>query len=431
MDFPLQGGSKRLLVLAGACLLSGLLIFQALVLWLANRRVQSGRLEIMQRGAELLPGNAESWDRVGRFQQLDFANPDSRAAIQNYLKAVHYDPHSSFYWIDLASAYEDVGNMAAARSAFDNAERAYPISALVSWNYGNFLVRLGDYDGGYRKIQNAGRVDPALLPLAISRTWRATGSVDDLLNKALPPDRQAYVQALNFFTSLGRTDACLQVWQKLMALGQPLPVADTLPFQDTLINAGAAGEEVTVWRQSIAAAGIGDQNRASSSLIWNGDFAHDFVNGGLDWRWTSSSNVSASFDSAGPSHRGRSIRLDFGGGANTFLNEPAQYVPVEPGRRYHFHAWLRTEQITTESGMQISITDPNHNGAVDFASDNFTGSHEWTPIDADVAAGPQTHFFLVRLLRAPSRLFDNKISGTVWLSGVSLVPDNPGQRSLP
>ena len=85
------------MVLAGACVVSAVITFQALQLWVATRRVQSGRLEMMQRGAELLPGNAESWDRVGRFQQLDFANPDSRAAIQNYLKAVHYDPYSSFY----------------------------------------------------------------------------------------------------------------------------------------------------------------------------------------------------------------------------------------------------------------------------------------------------------------------------------------------
>lgn len=216
-----------------------------------------------------------------------------------------------------------------------------------------------------------------------------------------------------------------------MALGEPLSIADTLPFQDALIKADASGEEVAVWRQSIAAAGIGEQNQAYHSLIWNGDFARDFVNGGLDWRWTSSSSVSASFDSAGPSHQGRSIRLDFGGGANTFLDEPAHYAPVEPGRSYHFHAWLRTDQITTERGMQISIIDPNHNGAVNFITDNFTGSHDWTPIDADVTAGPQTHFLLVRLLRAPSRLFDNKISGTVWLSDVSLVPSNLGQRPLP
>ena len=380
----------------------------------------------MQRGAQLLPGNAESWDRVGRFQQLDFANPDSRAAIQSYLKAVRYDPHSSFYWIDLASAYEDVGDMTGARSAFDNAESAYPISALVSWNYGNFLVRLGDYDGGYQKIQTAVRSDPTLLPLAISRTWRATGSVDDLLNKALPANHQAYVQALNFFTSFGRVDACLQVWQKLMGLGKPLPIADTLPFQDELIKADAGSEEVAAWRQSLTAAGISEQSPPNHSLIWNGDFARDFVNGGLDWRWTSPSGVSASFDSAGPSHQGRSIRLDFGGGANILLEEPAQYVAVEPGRQYHFRAWLRTDQITTESGMQISVTDPNHSRAVDFVTDSFTGSHNWTPVDADVVAGPQTHFLLVRLLRTPSRLFDNKISGTVWLSNVSLVPRNPG-----
>lgn len=422
---------KRSLVLAGACLVSAVLAFQALQLGVATRRIESGRLDLMQKGAQLLPGNGEFWDRVGRFWQLDFANPDSNAAVQNYLKAVQDDPNSSFYWMDLASAYEDVGDLARARAAFDKAESVYPISALVAWNYGNFLVRAGDYAGGYQKVQNAVRTDPGLLPLAISRTWRATESVDDLLNEALPADTNAYLQALNFFTSIHRPDAGLKVWQRLMALRKPLAIADTLSFQDTLIAVDAADEERRVWRESLTAAGIPAQDSANRSLLWNGDFARDFTNGGLDWRWAFPDGVSASFDSPAPGNTGRSIRIDFGGGSNISLDQPALYVPVEPNRTYHFRAWLRTDQITTDSGVRLSIADPNHAGEVNFASDNFTSSHPWTAIDGNVTAGPKTQFFLVRLLRTPSRLFDNKISGTVWISGVSLTPNSPGERQSP
>ena len=129
-----------------------------------------------------------------------------------------------------------------------------------------------------------------------------------------------------------------------------------------------------------------------------------------------------SFESAPASYGVRALRLDFAGGRNLGLTEPAQYVPVEPSRVYHFHAYMRTAEITTESGMRFSIIDPNHGNAVDAQTENFTGSHPWTTLDIDVTTGPETHFLLVRLLREDSRLFDNKLRGSVWIADVSLVP---------
>jgi len=103
------------------------------------------------------------------------------------------------------------------------------------------------------------------------------------------------------------------------------------------------------------------------------------------------------------------------------VSEPDQYVPVEPGRGYHFHALVRTEGITTESGIRFSISDPNHGDAVNVTTENFTGSRAWTPVEADLTTGPQTHFLLIGLLRSPSRLFDNKLNGTAWIADVSLL----------
>jgi len=114
--------------------------------------------------------------------------------------------------------------------------------------------------------------------------------------------------------------------------------------------------------------------------------------------------------------------LDFGGGRNLEISAPMQYVAVEPNRKYHFHAFMETEGISTESGMRFSIFDPNHNGAVNLMTENFTGSHKWTATDLDVATGPETHFLVVRLYRVASRLFENRLSGTVWLADVTLIP---------
>jgi hypothetical protein len=84
---------------------------------------------------------------------------------------------------------------------------------------------------------------------------------------------------------------------------------------------------------------------------------------------------------------------------------------------------MRTEEITTESGMRFSIVDPNHSDAVNALTDNFMGSHPWTVLDMDVTTSAETHFLLVRLWRAGSRLFENKLSGTVWIADISLIPE--------
>ena len=88
-------------------------------------------------------------------------------------------------------------------------------------------------------------------------------------------------------------------------------------------------------------------------MIWNGNFLHEFQNGGLDWRYDPLPGVSFDFDTVPGSRQGRSFRMDFGGGNNTEIDQPMQYVAVEPNHAYHFRATMRTEDITTESGLRF------------------------------------------------------------------------------
>ena len=419
MQLSLEDARERRLPLAISLLIAAIVIFQASEIWIANRRIQSGRIGSMERGAALLPGNGEAWDRIGRFWQFDFENPDSAKAVKAYQRAVLDNPNSSFYWMDLASAYEDTGDLARARQSFQQAQAVYPLSAMVAWNYGNFLVRREDYSEGYRKIREAVQTDKKLTPLAISRTWRSSEDVNVLLDQALPATTDAYLQALDFFTAIGRVDAGLIAWKRLVAMGKPAALSDSFPFLNKLIATDHSADALQTWRQALVMAGISNETRNNHSLVWNGSFANDLLNGGLGWRWNSLLGADASFDAAPPSRAGRSLRLDFSGGSNLALEAPAQYVPVLPNQTYHFHAYLRTDQITTDQGVQFSLIDPNHAGAVNLLTDNFTGSHAWAPIDADVTSGAQTHFLLIRLLRQPSRLFDNKLGGTAWIGNIS------------
>jgi tetratricopeptide (TPR) repeat protein len=412
-------------ILALAVCLFVLLCYQAGVLWLADRDTRSNTLQQLERGAALEPGNADAWDALGRFRQLDFNNPDLAGALADYQRAVRVNPLSAHHWMNLAGAYEASGDIEQARTAFQAARSVYPLSAEVAWNYGNFLLRQGESEQGYEEVQHAVRSDPKLLTLAISRTWRSSRDVNVLLDQVLPADADAYLLALDYFASTKQIGPALVVWQRLVAQGKPIALSKSFPFFDELIAEDRSSDAAKAWIGALTMAGLNRDEPLGHSLIWNGDFAQDFIGGGLGWRWHTPIGAEFAFDTAPQTYGVRSAQIFFGGGSNLELNEPQQYVAVEPNRSYRFHAYMRTESITTEMGMRFSITDPNHLAAVNVRTENLTGSHPWTAIDADVVTGPETHFLLVRLQREASRLFDNKLSGAVWVADVSLVPSEP------
>ncbi len=108
------------------------------------------------RASKIEPANAENWYRLGRYRHLDFEHSDLPLAISNYRRAVQLDPHSAFYKLDLAGALEIAGNNAEAENYFRAAQKNYPISAEVSWRYGNFLLR--QQRGLWPWIQNCSRL---------------------------------------------------------------------------------------------------------------------------------------------------------------------------------------------------------------------------------------------------------------------------------
>jgi tetratricopeptide (TPR) repeat protein len=431
MEIPLRSARLRLALLLVSFVAAAILAYQAGVLWLANSRLESGSLATMERGAALTPGNAAAWDRLGRLRQWDFVNSDLPGAVADYKKAVEDDPRSAYFWMDLAGAYEAAGDAARAQDAYAQAKAVYPSSAEVAFHYGNFLLREEKYPEAYDELRRAVRTDPTLLPLAISRTWRSSEDVDQLLNQMVPENTNAYLQAIDFFASIRQADPGLAVWRRLVALGQSFPLQRAFPFLDELIREDRSEDARRVWKEALTAAGLSYAEPAGHSLVWNGDFARDFVNGGLGWRWTDLPGAEMSFASEPAPNGSRAVRVDFGGGANLAVDAPFQYVPVEPNRTYHFHGFMRAQEITTESGMRFAIADPNHPGAASLTTDSFTGSHPWTAIDGDVTTGPQTRFLVIRLLRTPSRLFDNRIEGTVWIASISLVPSDANTGSLP
>jgi tetratricopeptide (TPR) repeat protein len=421
---PQSGVTKRTLILLVAILVAGLILFLAGKATLADHRSHSRTPANWLRAAELEPGNGDYWERLGMFREFDFDNSDPYLAIQYYRKALESNPRSDLYWMNLASTYEIVGDTAHAREAYQRARAVYPISAEVAWNYGNFLLRQSQFDQGFAEIHRAVTTDPSLIPLAISRCWRSTRDVNRLLSELLPTEFDAYFQTLDFLAKSQESDAAQVVWKHILALQKPFPLSRSFPYVGYLVQQDQVDEAKTVWAQAIAASGWPYATAPDNSVIWNGGFEYEIANGGFDWYIDPTILLGASIGiDTTVFHSGkRSLRVEFTGSSNVDFHHVSQWVAVKPMTHYHFRAYMRTEQISTESGPRFLIYDPQHPNDLEAHTDDLTGTQPWTPLEVDLTTSPRTHFLLIQLRRIPSRLFDNKLSGTVWVDDVSLTP---------
>src|SRR5260370_3880865 len=115
--------------------------------------------EAYERATHLEPADPRNWYLLGRHWQYNLEDPDAARAIRSYLSALSLNPASSETWLHLAAAYESQANLVAARDPLLRAKKAYPLSAEVSWRYGNFLLRQGGLEPPFAAMRLAVQAD--------------------------------------------------------------------------------------------------------------------------------------------------------------------------------------------------------------------------------------------------------------------------------
>jgi hypothetical protein len=370
------------------------------------------------RAAQLEPSNAENWYRLGRFRKLDFEYADVPLAISYFERATRLNPYSASYWLDLADAYEVVGDVGHAEIAYRFAQQDHPISAEVNWEYANFLLRQNRLEESFRTIARAISADPKMTPLAISLCWRSTHDIDQILNFALPPEAEAYWGAIEFFVAAGEPVEATVVWKRLVEKKPSFPISKAFPLLNLLIGSGHVDEASIVWQQACSASGIAVEPQ-DNSLIWDGGFERALLNGGFAWRYQPVVGGDINLDEEVFHSGRRSLRVIFDGTSNVNFENIWQFVPVQPNTRYRFNAYLRAQEITTDKGMRFQIAG---SGISNQFTPNVVGTQPWTLEDVEFTTGSETRLLRISLRRETSTKFGNKIGGTVWVDDVSLVP---------
>jgi len=374
------------------------------------------------RATQIEPANAENWYRLARYLQLDFDHSDLPLAISYYRRAVQLNPRSPYYKLDLAGALEMSGENAEADKYFRAAQDDYPISAEVSWKYGNFLLRQQRMAEAYAEIHRAVMVNPSLASIAVSRAWHGDPDVRILLDQVLPDTAAADWAAIVFLSEAQEATAALKVWERLAAKKPAIESKHLFGLIEMLLKQERYDDAGSVWRQASSLQGDSPSSRNDDSLVFDGGFEKDISGGGFGWQQADVPGSDFDFDSDIKHGGGRSARIEFDGTQNLNYQSLFQQVLVTPGTHYRFRGYLRTEQIQTDSGLRFEIVDPKDPKSLDILTPNERGTQAWTLEEADFTPGPKTHLIQIRVFRAFSQHLDNKIRGTVWVDDVGIFP---------
>ena len=293
----LSSTAARGALAAGALFVTAYLCYFSVRTARAEYYTRQDTLYGYERATQIEPEDAQNWYLLGRHLQYSLEDQDPQRAINSYLKSLEIDPHSTTTWLDLASLYESEGSLADARRAFLRAQKSYPLSAEVSWRYGNFLLRQGELEPAFVEIRHAVEADPYRAAEAFSRCARVEPDVDVILDRVVPSDRNVYRAIIQDLVG-DEVPNALKVWKRLAAIA-----SQTGPHRCFHAGCVASPERLPAGGSGDLAAIRGIRRddtlcRIPDSAMWDGGFESDAIGQGYTWRFSKASHgVQISFDS--------------------------------------------------------------------------------------------------------------------------------------
>jgi tetratricopeptide (TPR) repeat protein len=384
-----------------------------------------GTRDAHERSVKLEPGNALNWFLLGRYWQYNLEEPDNARAIPAYRTALSLDPQSANTWLDLATVYELEGDTSTARDSFLQAKRVYPLSAEVSWRYGNFLLRAGEFPQAFAEIRHSVFVDPNRAAEAFSRCWRVNPNVQVILDQVLPPSGPVYLDAIRELMADAQMGPALVVWSRLVSIRPHLQLSEITPFVDMLLFARRPEDARRVWMEATSLSATPSIGDPPDSVLWDGGFESGVFGGGLSWSFPSTpSGVQVGIDSNEKHSGERSLQLGFDGKHNVNFADVCHLAIVQPATRYKFSAWVRTQALTSDQGIRFRLEWTENSRAAFADTPEFHGTQDWSRVELPWVSPPDAHQVRVCVARNPSDVYGSRIHGTAWVDDVSLVPDS-------
>ncbi len=371
--------------------------------------------------------NPEAHRRLGLVYpySYSFDNIERGEAVRQLRQAIDLRPRHAGYWAELASACEDAGERACADNAVERALSLSPMAPRLHWLAANYYLRTDRTDVALSQFRRLLELSPQYAGWTFGICLRVTPDPSVFYERVLSPVNapQLTLAYVNYLSQQGHLDDAYRIWGRISTRPFRFDFAQAQPFLERLIAQGRVQDARGVWedllRQGVVRTSSGgDQTNA----LFNGSFESNLLNGGFDWRLNPSPYLAVEFPDGSAYQGARCLQVSFSVSRNEEFEPLYQLVPVVPGESYLLTAYVRSDNVTSDSGPRLRVVDAYHPERFEAVTEVTRGTSGWHPVHTDFVASPQTQLVRVSVWRARSRSFPSEISGTFWMDAVSLKP---------
>lgn len=404
-------------------------IFLLLTFWVGKAYfadVVSHRLtaEDLHLATRLDPGDSDYHLSLGRLYQYSLTDIDPVQAIQQLTMAAEKSPFNAQPWLDLGAAQELAGHIDDAEASLRRVDYLAPRLPQFQWAIANFFLLHGNVDESLRHFRIVLAGTPQYDGIIFSTAWKAVGNGDDILAKLIPNNVRAENSYLYYLVSQKKLDDAQRVWERIAASHESFGTQAVGPFIDALLGAQKPEEAYRDW-MDLAHRGLVSAPSEPGSLVSDGGFEGEIADFGFGWRVFPPPGVYAGIDTTNFHSGGHSLFIRFSGKEN-YLFRVCEDVKVSPRESYRARAFLKTDNITTNSGPRLEVFYPYNPRGFDLFSDDLTGTNAaWTLLTLNFTTKPEMGLVDVCITRMPSDKLDNLISGRFWVDDVSVVRVEP------
>lgn len=387
----------------------------------------------VRRAMAFDPKNASLYEQMGKIDQTTW-KADERNAVPWLREAAQLEPANASYWESLGQACQFAGDRLCAASSFSRALALSPMAPRAQWLAANQDLLAGAADQAAAHFRRLLAMDARYAGAVFAICLRAFGT-PQLVGERLLSARSSPALRLAYVTFLVRQSdfpSARSVWAGMVTTGAKFDFSAADPYLEKLISSGRIAQAARVWGDLrrlgiLPASGGGD----AGNRIFNPGFERTPLNAGFGWRYRNLPYVDTEFADPSAHSGARCLRIDYVVAENRGSAPAYELVPVSGGTTYRLNAWVRSQQITSDSGPRLRVIDPQHPGCLRAETPGAVGTTPWHPVSVTFSTCPQTRMIRLSVWRPRANGFPGRITGHFWIDDVALAPEGrPGPRTF-
>jgi hypothetical protein len=309
-------------------------------------------------------------------------------------------------WLRLAEAEEEMGHKEKAKKILTFTIDHTKCVSRWKWSQMVLARELGMEEVVYRNanyLLSRGVLEQDTLQFLHTHLGGNASAVVSIL------DEEHLDDYLEWLMNWSMTEESLSVWRTMTAFSTP-ENETALRFSNFLLHNKYITESRDIWRKFTGVSGL-----------TNPGFETELTVRGFDWcHWKEKDGIFEVMRVNHDTWKGDyALRVNFSGRENIAFHHVYQIITAEPQTKYRLtYAW-KSQGITTNQGPFIEVYGFDKEGLYK-AGPMITGTQKWREVSIEFDMPEGCRAAVVRLRRLPSRRFDSKIRGTLWLDDFRL-----------